>query len=133
MAGFERFYDSGDCDGSYDNVSSQDSFGWSWAPTGSTISGSSGPRLAGDPSGFFDASCGGVGAGTTFLAAGAGPDSGIGSLDQFKLAGLTASPGCFSFGGYSPTNFQFWYRDPANACSGLGFNFTNAVSILYLR
>lgn len=25
-----------------------------------------------------------------------------------------------------PTNHQFWYRDPANTCSGLGFNFSNA-------
>ncbi len=31
-----------------------------------------------------------------------------------------------------PTNFQFWYRDPSNTCSGSGFNFTNAWSLTYL-
>ena len=31
-----------------------------------------------------------------------------------------------------PTNFQFWYRDPSNTCSGGGFNFTNAVSVTYV-
>lgn len=118
----------GDCDGYYDNVPSQDSFGWSWTQTGSTISGGSGPLLAGDPSGFFNASCGGVGAGTTFVGAGAGPGSGIGSLDQFELAGLTVSPGCFSFGGYSPTNpysafhmlvqADTGYLNPAGYCFG---------------
>lgn len=30
------------------------------------------------------------------------------------------------------TNFQYWYRDPNNACSGQGFNFSNAYSVLYL-
>ncbi len=30
-----------------------------------------------------------------------------------------------------PTNFQFWYRDTANTCSGAGFNFANAYSVIY--
>jgi hypothetical protein len=30
-----------------------------------------------------------------------------------------------------PTNFQFWYRDTANTCGG-GFNFSNAVEIVYV-
>ena len=29
------------------------------------------------------------------------------------------------------TNFQFWYRDPANTCSGSGFNFSNAWTVTY--
>ena len=32
----------------------------------------------------------------------------------------------------SATNFQFWYRDPSNPCSGAGFNFTNGMSVTYL-
>jgi hypothetical protein len=32
----------------------------------------------------------------------------------------------------TPTNFQFWYRDTTNPCSGAGFNFTNGVSVTYL-
>ena len=31
----------------------------------------------------------------------------------------------------SVTNFQFWYRDPANPCSGAGFNFTNGWALMY--
>lgn len=31
----------------------------------------------------------------------------------------------------APTNFQFWYRDPSNTCSGSGFNFTNAWTVTY--
>ena len=31
----------------------------------------------------------------------------------------------------APTNFQFWYRDPANTCSGGGFNFSNAWTVTY--
>ena len=31
----------------------------------------------------------------------------------------------------TPTNFQFWYRDPMNTCSGSGFNFTNGWTVTY--
>ena len=31
-----------------------------------------------------------------------------------------------------PTNYQFWYRDNTNPCSGSGFNFSNAYSLIYL-
>lgn len=31
----------------------------------------------------------------------------------------------------APTNFQFWYRDPLNTCSGAGFNLSNAWSVTY--
>lgn len=30
------------------------------------------------------------------------------------------------------THFQFWYRDPANPCTGAGFNFSNAWTVTYL-
>jgi hypothetical protein len=29
----------------------------------------------------------------------------------------------------APTYYQWWYRDPANTCSGQGFNFTNAWAV----
>jgi hypothetical protein len=28
-------------------------------------------------------------------------------------------------------NYQYWFRDPANACSGAGFNFTNAWAVTW--
>ena len=31
-----------------------------------------------------------------------------------------------------PTNYQFWYRDPQNTCSGSGFNFSNAWTVTWL-
>lgn len=31
-----------------------------------------------------------------------------------------------------PTNYQFWYRDAANTCSGSGFNFSNAWTVNWL-
>jgi plastocyanin len=31
-----------------------------------------------------------------------------------------------------PTNYQFWYRDNSNPCSGSGFNFSNAWSLTYM-
>ena len=30
------------------------------------------------------------------------------------------------------TNFQFWYRDTSNTCSGAGFNFSNGWGVIYL-
>ncbi len=56
---------------------------------------------------------------------------------QVTIAGSTVFTD-FSGGGFgsvanpsAPTNFQFWYRDPQNSCSGAGFNFTNGVSVVY--
>ncbi len=37
-----------------------------------------------------------------------------------------------SFGGGVLTNYQFWYRDPGNTCSGAGFNFSNAWTVAWL-
>jgi len=31
----------------------------------------------------------------------------------------------------APTYYQWWYRDPANSCSGSGFNFTNAWAVTW--
>ena len=31
----------------------------------------------------------------------------------------------------TPTNFQFWYRDPNNPCGQGGFNFSNGVSVVF--
>ena len=40
--------------------------------------------------------------------------------------------GASSYGIGVLTNYQFWYRDPANTCSGSGFNFSNAWSTTWL-
>jgi len=40
--------------------------------------------------------------------------------------------GASSYGAGSPTNYQFWYRDPTNTCTGSGFNFTNAWSVSWM-
>jgi hypothetical protein len=37
-----------------------------------------------------------------------------------------------SYGAGVETNYQFWYRDTANTCSGAGFNFTNAWRTIWL-
>ena len=39
--------------------------------------------------------------------------------------------GASSYGAGQAANYQFWYRDPSNTCSGGGFNFTNAVSVTW--
>lgn len=39
--------------------------------------------------------------------------------------------GLSSYGAGVTTNYQFWYRDPANACSGSKFNFSNAWSVTW--
>ena len=58
---------------------------------------------------------------------------------QFTSAGSTTfsnfqgSPfGASSYPGGVPTNYQFWYRDMTNTCSGLGFNFSNAWTVTWL-
>jgi hypothetical protein len=58
---------------------------------------------------------------------------------QVTSAGTTAftdfngSPfGQSSYGVGVPTNYQFWYRDTGNTCSGSGFNFSNAWTTTWL-
>jgi hypothetical protein len=46
---------------------------------------------------------------------------------------FSGSPfGAVANAGGVATNFQFWYRDPTNTCSGSGFNFTNAWTVTYV-
>ena len=40
----------------------------------------------------------------------------------------------FSFSSYGicmPAHYQYWYRDSSNTCSGLGFNFSNAWTVVW--
>ena len=94
----------GDCNGSYNNTASTDSFGWSWTQSIPTTGSNAGPIMAGDPNGIFLASgqiCGGIGGGTTFVGAGVGAGTGIGLLDQNEISGVGATAaGCYWFGGY---------------------------------
>jgi hypothetical protein len=99
----------GDCNGTYNNTPSTDSFGWAWTQSIPTTGSAAGMLFAGhDPMGFFPTSaggvCGGIGGGTTFAGAAAGPGSGMGQLDQMEIGGGALSPGCYWFGGYSPVN-----------------------------
>ncbi len=52
--------------------------------------------------------------------------AGVTSFTDFRGAdfGTVANLG-------APTNFQFWYRDASNPCSGAGFNFTNGWTVTY--
>jgi len=107
---------AGDCDGLYDGNPSTDSFAWSWTQSTPTTGADPAVLLAGDPLGLFNASCGGIGAGTTFPTAGPGPGTGIGTLDQFEVVGGALS--CNSFGGYSATNpySSFYLRVLGQGC-----------------
>lgn len=40
--------------------------------------------------------------------------------------------GTWTYGVGTRVNYQFWYRDPQNACSGLGFNWTNAWAVTWI-
>jgi hypothetical protein len=46
------------------------------------------------------------------------------NFDGASFGATANSPG-------TPTNFQFWFRDPANTCTGSGFNFSNAWNLVY--
>ncbi|MFT7671064.1 MAG: hypothetical protein ACI8X5_003780 [Planctomycetota bacterium] len=48
-------------------------------------------------------------------------------FSDFQGNGFSAS----SLGAGQPTNYQFWYRDASNACSGSGFNFSNAWTVTW--
>ncbi len=49
------------------------------------------------------------------------------SFTDFQGNGFGAS----NYGIGVPTNYQFWYRDSGNTCSGAGFNFSNAWSVAW--
>lgn len=108
----------GNGDGVFDDVPSQDHFGWVWQQAIPTTVSNAGPVIAGDPLEQFSSSCGAVdpagqggGTWTGFDSAlqGAGTDhpgwgfrsgtgTGIGTeLDRYALDGVS---GCFWFGGY---------------------------------
>jgi hypothetical protein len=100
---------AGDCNGTYNNTASTDSFGWSFTQSIPTTGSNTGPIFGGDPANNFPDSsgvaCAGlgggtVGGGTTFPLAGAAPGSGIGALDQMDILGGPTAPGCYWFGGY---------------------------------
>lgn len=96
---------AGDGDGVFDDDELLDSFGWSLTQTIPTTAQDSGPILAGDPLGYYNSSCGGIGAGTTFPGAGVGPGTGIGQIDRLEAA--FAPPfayACHWFGGYDAVN-----------------------------
>ena len=112
----------GDCNGTYDNIASTDSFGWAWSQRIPTTGSDAGPIFAGDPQNHFPDSagvaCAGlgggtIGGGTTFVGAGPGPGSGMGSTDQVELVDGPTAPGCYWFGGYdtvTPANpFSAFY------------------------
>lgn len=40
--------------------------------------------------------------------------------------------GASSYGPGVTANYQFWYRDPLNTCTGAGFNFSNAWAVTWL-
>lgn len=45
--------------------------------------------------------------------------------------GTGVSFGAASYGAGAVANYQFWYRDPSNTCTGSGFNFTNAWTVIW--
>lgn len=47
---------------------------------------------------------------------------------------INGSPlGAWTFGAGATTNYQYWYRDQSNTCSGAGFNFSNAWSVTWVQ
>jgi len=49
------------------------------------------------------------------------------------ISDYSGSPfGLASYGPGVVANYQFWYRDPQSTCTGAGFNFTNAWSLLWM-
>ncbi len=56
----------------------------------------------------------------------------ITSAGSTTFTDFQGSPfGVSSYGAGLPTNYQFWYRDAANTCSGAGFNFTNGWTVIW--
>jgi len=46
------------------------------------------------------------------------------TIGDWRGQAFGSYPGAVYYG--APTYYQYWYRDPANPCSGSGFNFSNA-------
>lgn len=53
--------------------------------------------------------------------------NGATTFSDFQGAGFGQS----SYGAGVIANYQLWYRDPANTCSGSGFNFSNAWTVAW--
>ncbi len=53
--------------------------------------------------------------------------AGATTFTDFQGSGFGAS----AYGLAIPTNYQFWYRDLQNSCSGAGFNFSNAWMVTW--
>ncbi len=59
--------------------------------------------------------------------------SSSGSPSFLSFTDFQGAPfGQSSFGAGVPSNYQFWYRDAANPCTGSGFNLSNAWSTTWL-
>ncbi|MFT7669222.1 MAG: hypothetical protein ACI8X5_001922 [Planctomycetota bacterium] len=56
--------------------------------------------------------------------------SGNATMPDWRGQPFSMFPGAANMG--SATFYQWWYRDPANTCSGQGFNFTNAWTVTWL-
>ena len=55
------------------------------------------------------------------------------SLGNTTFTHFNGNPfGQDSFGAGVSTHYQFWYRDGGNNCSGSGFNFSNAWSVIWM-
>jgi len=51
------------------------------------------------------------------------------TMSDWRVQPFGTFPGVANVG--APTYYQWWYRDPANTCSGSGFNFTNAWGVTW--
>ena len=56
--------------------------------------------------------------------------SSTGTTTFTDFDGMTFADASYGPGG--TTNYQFWYRDPSNTCSGSAFNFSNAWTVTWL-
>lgn len=57
-------------------------------------------------------------------------EDGVATMDAWRGTPFAAYPGAANLG--SETNYQWWYRDSANGCTGSGFNFSNAWAVTWL-
>ena len=52
------------------------------------------------------------------------------TMSHWRGQPFSAYPGAANLPG-AVTNYQWWYRDPSNSCSGQGFNFSNAWTVTW--